>query len=140
MLIWSAVDTSGLHVGWQIRGVRLPLANTRPGVDHDMLVADLEHDHRQRDRHEVRSQAGVGERLLGLLDRGILDESGIVRFAPDAVVYGRDLDRPDLVLVESSRWFKRRLSVRRTDESQLFVQPEGSGRGCGCQQTPARNV
>jgi len=96
-----AVDTGGLHVGRQVRCVRLPLANTRPGVDHDMLVADLEHDHRQRDRHEVRGQARVGERLLGLFDRGILDKSGIVRFAPDAVVYGRNLDRPDLVSVES---------------------------------------
>ena len=31
------VDTGGIHIGRQVSGVRLPLAYTRPGVDHDML-------------------------------------------------------------------------------------------------------
>ena len=81
-----------------------------------MLIADLEHDHRQRDRHEFCGQTRLGKRRLGFLDRGILDESGIVRFAPDTVIYGRDLDGPYFVLVEPGRRLKRRLRMSRIDE------------------------
>ena len=84
-----------------------------------MPIADLEHDHRQRDWHEFGGQTRLGERRLRFLDRGILDESRIVRFAPDAVIYGRDLDGPDLVLVEAGRRLERCLRVSRIDESKL---------------------
>ena len=42
----ATIDTGDLHVGRQVGGVRLPLADTRSSINHDMLVADLEHDDR----------------------------------------------------------------------------------------------
>ena len=70
----SAIDARGLHIGGQVGGVGLPLADARACVDHDELVADLQHHDGQRDRHEIGGQAGLGERRLGVLDRGVLDE------------------------------------------------------------------
>src|SRR6476660_5346630 len=88
-------------------------------------------------------EARIGERGLRFFDRGILDESGIVRFAPDPIIYGRDLDGPDLVLVEAGRRFKRCVRMNRANKVQLLVQPKGCSRGCShggrCQETPARH-
>ena len=135
-----AIDPGSLHVGRQIGGIGLPLADARSGVDHDVFVADLEHHHGQRDRHEFGGQAGLGKRLLGVLDRGILDEGRIVRLAPDPVIDGGHLDRADLVFVDAVGRLERSLGVGGTDESELLaVQAECRGDRSGSQDTPARH-
>ena len=72
--ILRTIDAGGLHIGRQVGGVGLPLTDARAGVDHDEPVADLQHDDGQRDRHEIGGQTGLGERRLGVFDRGVLDE------------------------------------------------------------------
>ena len=117
------VDARGLHVGGQIGGVRLPLSDARTCIHHDRLVADLQHDDGQRDRHEIRGQARLRERRLGLFHRDAFDEGGIMGLAPDPVIYGCDLDRADLVLVVPDSWLDRRLGESRAAKDQWLAQP-----------------
>ena len=49
-----------------------------------------------------------------------------MRFPPNTVIYGRDLDRPDLVLVEAGRRLKRCLRMSRIDESKLSGTPKAA--------------
>ncbi|EEF22930.1 conserved hypothetical protein, partial [Ricinus communis] len=69
--------------------------------------------------------AGLGERVLGILDGSVLDEGRIVRFAPDAVIDGRDFDRTDLVFIEADRRLQRRCGKGLRDEFELRRQAEG---------------
>jgi hypothetical protein len=128
----GGIDTGRLHVAGQADGGWLPLAGAGSRIDHDELVADLEDDDGQRDWHVIAAHAGLGERRLGLLDAGILDECRIVRLLPDAIVERGDLNRADLVSVKPLARSGGRLGPRRAEDGKVPVETEGGGQSrCG---------
>lgn len=97
------IDTRGLHVlGHHQTGLGRRLT-AGAGVDIYVLALDLHHRDGERVRHVGIGELGGDERLLGVVDRGVLDEGGVVRLFPDAVVDRRDLDVADLELLETHR-------------------------------------
>ena len=140
VLIWLRSIPAAFMLAGRLVALACHWPTPDPAVDHDVFVADLEHDDGQRDRHEFGGQARLGERLLGVLDRGILDEGRIVRLAPDPVIDGGHLDRADLVFVDAVGRLERSFGVGGTDESELLaVQAECRGDRSGSQDTPARH-
>src|SRR5215212_3733783 len=118
-------------------GVCLPLPDAGAGVDHDEPAAHLEDDYGERDRHEGSWQARPGEGCLRLIDADTFDEGGVMRLAPDPVIDGGDLDRADLVAVESDGGLDRSVGTRRRGEFDRAGETKRCGGGrCG-KEAPA---
>jgi hypothetical protein len=113
------------------------LPATRARIDHNGLLPELQHDHRQRYRYKLGRQAGLAQGGLGLLNTGIPDEAGIVGLLPDAIVKRGHLDRPDLIFVEPQARVGGRLRVGRRDPGQWLVKSKRNGEGRCAQQLAA---
>ena len=125
------INARGLHVGRQIGGVRLPLPNAGARIHHDQLVADLQDDNGQRNRKEVRGQASLRQGGFRFLDRHALDEGGVMRLAPNAIVDCGDLDRAHLVFVVPDSRLDRHGGECRTGEDQRLAEAQSGGRRGG---------
>ena len=136
----GGIDPGALQIIRQADRGRLPLADAGAGVDHDQLVADLQHDDGQRDRHIVGGHAGLGQRGLGLVDAGVLDEGRIVRLPPNAVVEGRDLHRADLVLVKALARVRGGLGCAQLHDGETGIQAEGGGKARAHNDITTRHV
>ncbi len=82
----GGIDPGALQIIGQADRGRLPLTDAGAGIDHDQPIADLQHNDGQGNRHIVGGHAGLRQRGLGLVDAGVLDEGGVVRFLPNAVI------------------------------------------------------
>ena len=133
----GGVDLGSLHVVDHLAGGRRELG-AGSGIEHDEVLAGIDDRYREGNRHVGIRQLAGDERLLGIVDRGVLDEAGVVRLLPDAVIEARDLELADGVIVERLDARRRLLlCLGRADEHETLVEAENCRRRGGRQNNVA---
>jgi hypothetical protein len=85
------LDAGCSHIGDHRSSRRLKLT-TRPGVEENRFVAELEQSYIERNRHDFIGDPRGSQCGFGFLNGHILDKRRIVRFFPNAIVQDEPID------------------------------------------------
>ena len=107
----SGIEAGRLHVVGELAHGRRAVA-AEAGVEQHDLAAGPDRGDRERVVELVRADAAGGQRLLDVVERGVLDEAGVENPLDAAVMQAEDLDLADLVFEAVGG----ALRMRRADE------------------------
>src|SRR5712664_1560213 len=128
------LDSGCSHIGDHRSGRRLKLT-TRAGVEENRFVAELEQSYVKRNWHDFIRDPRGSQCGLSFLNGHVLDELGIVRFLPNAIVQDEPVDLIELEWPEALAGFRSLLGERSLDERDGLGQAERCSGTCCRQQS-----